>query len=338
MIRNYIDKIKDRNNLNKIFNFISIAVSVLCVIYVLDSFYSVFSETIQYRDELSNSLVFFIKTFQNLIFGFLFLNLFFKFRYRLIGFIAPIAYFEQSENIFSNQVHPFLIQHNLYNFFSKNPYSISPEYPRILVFFFILLLSFVLLFTKWKNFKRLFLILGATGVFFTALLFHSIIIYEVNSFKDKDSNTMKLISTYGTNIKDVEKMCLVNQYKCYFYDAKNENLLFEDKEIPYPIKKILPYLKFDFYKSKNYFWYGISHDPNSESRLVGQIPFSISKNENFSVVIKNDGSYKNFLVINQYVFALLALSSHTVWFLGSIFLIYFHEKRFKKPQQIKHPV
>ena len=330
MIRSYIEKVKNWSNLNKIFNFVPVFVSVLCLIYVLDSFYSTFSHTVGNRDDLSNSLNFFVKVFQNIIFAFLFLNLFFKFRYKFIGFVAPIAYLEQSENIFANQVHPFLFQNNIYHFFSKNPYAISPEYPRILIFFFILLVSFVLLFTKWKNFKRIFLTLGATGVFFTALLFHSIIIYEIDSFKHRDSNTMKLISTYGKNLNDINKMCLINQYEYYFYDKKNEHLLFEDKEIPDSIKKLLPYFKSDFYKYKNFYWYGIAHNSNSKDRLIGQIPFSISKNENFSLIIKNSVSYKEFLVVNQYVFVLLALASHSVWFFGSIFLIYFHERRFKK--------
>lgn len=326
MIKELTQTIQNKINIDKTLQ----VISILFVLYFLDEFYSVFSDTFNDRVEFSNSLNFFVKFFQNVIFGVLFLSLFLKFKYRDIGFVMPFAYMEQADNILANQVHPILVKSGFYNIFTDNPFLISPEYPRVALFFFILLASFLLLFTKWKNFKRIFLTLGAGGVFATSLIFHSIIIYEINFFKDHDSKTMQAISVLNKTYQEVEKSCLINNYDCYFYYQKDEDSLFYDNNIPEPIKKELPYLKPYLKDNTQFFWYGISHDSQSKNRLIGQTPFSISKNENFSLIIKNGGSYKDFFVINQYVFAWLTIASHTTWFLGSLFLIFFHERRFRK--------
>lgn len=329
MFNNHLTNFKDKKHLDTILK----VLSFLCAFYVLDNLYSAITENINDKVELSNILNFFVKVFQNIVFGLLLTNLFLKFKYRHIGFIMPLAYMEQSDNFLSSQLHYSLLNSGFYNFFSDNPGMISPEYPRVIIFLFILVLSFGILFTKWRDFKRTFLTLGAGGVFITALIFHTVIIYEINTFKEQDSKIMANIAFNSQNAEDISKACIINEYDCFFFSKKNENSLFKDSSIPESIKAQLPYLKPYFLEDKEFFWYGISHEQHAKNRIIGQTPFALAKQSNFSVIIKNASSYKNFLVVNQYVFVWLALASHFTWFVGCIFLIHFHEKRFRKKSQ-----
>lgn len=326
MLINHIQKIKNIKHLDTILK----GLSFLCAFYVLDNLYSAITENLNNKVELSNILNFCVKVFQNIVFGLLLTNLFFKFKYRQIGYIMPVAYIEQSDNFLSNQLHYYLLNSGFYNFFSDNPGMISPEYPRVIIFLFILIVSFGLLFTKWKDFKRTFLVLGASGVFFTALVFHTIIIYEITAFKNNDSKIMENIAFTSQNSDDISKACIINQYDCFFFPASKQDNLFIETAIPESIKIQLPYLKPYFLEDKEFFWYGISHEPHAQNRIIGQTPFALAKNENFSVIIKNGVTYKDFLVVNQYVFVWLSIASHLTWFLGCLFLIHFHEKRFRK--------
>jgi len=310
-------------------NFIKVF-SFLCAFYVLDNLYSGITENLHDTVELSNVLNFFIKVFQNVVFGLLFVSLFLKFKYRHIGFILPFAYIEQSDNILSSQLHYILLNSGFYNSFSNNPGMISPEYPRIVFFLFVLLISFALLFTKWRDFKRTFIILAGGGIFLTSLIFHTVIIYEIDTFKAQDSKIMQNIALMSENFDDISKACNVNEYDCFVAPSSDEESLFNDDSVPNSIREQLPYLKPYFYQNKNFFWYGVSHEPHTSNRILGQIPFSLARTEKFALILENTSSYKKFLVVNQYVFVWLALASHTTWFFGSLFLIYFHEKRFRK--------
>jgi hypothetical protein len=325
MSKNLIQKIQQKFNLDTILK----VISVLCIFYVLDDLRSGLMESIHDRVELSNFLNFFLKTLQNIIFGTLLVTIFTQFKYRYIGFVAPFAYMEQSHNWFY-QVHYFLLEKDFYSLFSKNPSLISPEYPRVITIFGIVIISFILLFTRWRNFKRIFVTFGAGGVFFTALLFHFIIIYEIESFKEQDSSIMQSIAFKSDDTKEINKSCIHNDYNCFYFPKSEKDSFYEDKDIPVSIKKLLPYFKDDLKNNKEFYWYGISHDPNAKNRIIGQTPFAIAQTEDFILIIRNANSYKNFLVVNQYAFVWLALASHTIWFFGSLFLIFFHEKRFKK--------
>jgi hypothetical protein len=327
MFNNHLTKFKEKKHLDTVLK----VLSFLCAFYVLDNLYSAITENINDKVELSNILNFFVKVFQNIVFGLLLTNLFLKFKYRHIGFIMPLAYMEQSDNFLSSQLHYSLLNSGFYNFFSDNPGMISPEYPRVIIFLFILILSFGLLFTKWRDFKKTFLTLGAGGVFITALIFHTVIIREISAFKEHDSKIMENIAFTSQSSDDVSKACIINEYDCFFVTKKQEESLFDaSSSIPESIKIQLPYLKPYFLEDKEFFWYGISHEPKAMNRIIGQTPFALAKQSNFSVIIKNRSSYKNFLVVNQYVFVWLALASHFTWFFGSLFLIHFHEKRFRK--------
>jgi len=308
--------------------------STLCALIILEELLGAFLAQINDRVALSNFLNFFVKVFQNVIFGTLFLNLFLKFRLYYIGFILPFASREQENGFFANNVHNFLQNINFYSIFSQNPGNISPEYPRVIFFLSILTFSFILIFfRKWRSMPRIFISFGAAGVFITSILFHTVIITEIEEFKRQDSQLMESLVDNSNSVQEMTKACQLTRYACLVYPPEMANTIFSDNQIPEAIQKILPYLKPYFDKEKELFWYGISHDQKAMNRLLGQVPFALAKTENFSVIIKNNNTYTNFFIVNQNVFAWLALASHTVWFFGSLFLIYFHKRRIMKRQK-----
>ncbi len=308
--------------------------STICALIILEELLGALFAQLHDRVALSNFLNFFVKVFQNVIFGTLFLNLFLKFRFYYIGFILPFASMEQENGFFANNVHNFLQNINFYSLFSHNPGNISPEYPRVILFFIILILSFILIFFKnWKNMPRIFISFGAAGVFTTSILFHTVIITEIEEFKRQDSQLMESLVVGSKSVQEMTKACQLTRYACLVYPPQMADTIFLDNQIPEAIQQILPYLKPYFDKEKELFWYGISHDQKAMNRLLGQVPFALAKTENFSVIIKNNDTYKNFFIVNQNVFAWLSIASHTVWFFGSLFLIHFHKRRIMKRQK-----
>ena len=318
-----------KNNITKEGLFIFFSIVFLAFYY--DNIVQTGMDAFKDRVEFSNFMNFSVKILQNVIFGFLLINIFCKFRYSYIGYLLPLAYWEQSYNFFANTIHGFLLNSGFYSLFSKTPQMISPEYPRVVLFFFILLASLILVFQKkWRTFQRIFLVLSSLGVFITAILFHSIIIYEIGSFKNQDAAVMNRIIKISENPQEIIKACNINHYSCFVYEKYEEEFLFDDEHIPAYVRKELPYFNEYFHSQQNIFWYGIAHDPTAKNRLVGQTPFSLSRTPKFSTIILNDGTYKEFFIVNQYVFAWLAMASHTVWFFGALLLIFFHGRKFSQ--------
>ncbi len=317
--------IKEYINLNNA----QIILSGLCLFFVLDKLTNFGIETYVNYVEFSNALNFGIKVFQNIIFCFLFLNLFFKFNFSLIGFVAPISYFEQNNNWFYG-LHNFLINNNFYNLFTNQSYNVSPEYPRIIVFLIILILYFILLFNKnFRNFKRIFVFLGAAGTFVTAIIFHTVIIEEIKSYKSSQEDMLSSARPLLQSGSDFNLICKSNNLTCVYYELNDEELFFQDKNMPNYMNSYLEYFKNNIVSQKEFFVYLTAIDPVAKNRIMGQKPFAMVKNDKFVALIIDEFNYKMFLAKNQYLFALLSLSSHFVWFFGSLFLIFFHSRRKK---------
>lgn len=82
--------------------------------------------------------------------------------------------------------------------------------------------------------------------------------------------------------------------------------------------------------NNTYFYYFISSDNHSQSRILARKPLAFVKyNGNFFYMLDNT-SYTDYLKFNERMFGYLALSSHIVWIMGALYLIEFHTKRKKK--------
>lgn len=277
--------------------------------------------------EFSNFLNFSLKIFQNIIFFYLLLNIFFKFNFRYIGLLAPIAYYEQHYNWFYG-LHYFLLKNNIYNYFSNEPYNISPEYPRIWFFAFILfVLFFSLLFKKTRTFNRIFLFFAGGACLGTGILFHTVIISEINFYKQTVEETHRKFNEIVKTTDNIMVFCKTNQYSCLSYNNYEYEDFLTDKRIPNYIKPYLPKIKTLIEKSEDFTFFATATDFSAPNRIMGQKPFVIMKNKEFITLSIDNYRYKLLLARNQTIFATLGLASHTTWFFGSIFLIWFHQRR-----------
>lgn len=290
---------------------------------LLDIFY--FENLAQYSSYLSSLT----KIIQNLIFFLLITNLFKKFSFKDFFYILPISFLEQDFNIFSNKIHFFLLESNIYSFFTNKPQEVSPEYPRVIFFLIVLFISFILLFIKkHRSFFRIIIFTSSLAIIGTAILFHTIIIAQINYFSKQQKEYMIQISqTQSAEL--AQSLCQTLQYECYITPSlKETERLFNLNKIPDFIKEtqfkyIIPY----YIKHDSYFYYAIASNPHETNRLLGRIPFSVIKNNNFGAIILDRIAFNNYLIFNQMIFAILALTSHLVWFLGGFYLIYYHQKK-----------
>jgi len=284
---------------------------------------------------LSNFSNYSIKIFQNSIFIFILFTIFLPFRFYYFGFALLIGNYEQKYNIFANYIHNFLLSNNFYGIFSNNPTDISQEYPRI-IFFCIILLIYFGLFLKpgWKNFKRIFLFLSASGILITSIIFHSIILYEIDHFKKEQENTILRVVNYSNDFQEISKSCQILKLKCWSTNKEDHEELIKTNNIPEYIKNNVSYFSSQIKTNDNFFFYGIAQDHLAPNRLLGQTPFALISLDGSVFLFADFNNYKQLFIVNQNIFAFLSLCSHIVWFFGALFLIYFHEKRIKKKQQI----
>ncbi len=277
--------------------------------------------------EFSNFLNFSLKIFQNIIFFYLLLNIFHKFPLRYIGILAPISYYEQHYNWFY-AIHYFLLNNNLYDYFSNEPYNISPEYPRIWFFIFIIFgLLVSLFFKRTRTFNRIFLFFAGASCLSTGILFHTVIISEINFYKKTFEETHIKFNGIVKTTDNIMVFCRTNQYSCLSYNNAEYNDFINDNRIPNYIKPYLPKIKNLLGTSEDFTFFATATDFSAPNRIMGQKPFVIMKNKEFITLSVDNYRYKLLLARNQTIFATLGFASHTIWFFGSLFLIWFHQRR-----------
>ena len=277
--------------------------------------------------EFSNFLNFSLKIFQNIIFLFLLINIFTKMNPLYIGVLMPLCYYEQHFNWFYN-VHYFLLNNQFYKYVSNEPYNISPEYPRIWFFLMILAILFITLFFKHsRTFNRIFLFLAGTSCLFTGVLFHTLIIYEINFYKKTVEEVHQKFNTLAATSNDLMVFCKTNQYSCLSYDISEYQDFLTDKRIPNYIKPYLTQINILIDKSEDFTFFATATDFNAPNRIMGQKPFVIMKNNKFITLSIDNYRYKHLLARNQTIFATLGFASHITWFFGSLFLIWFHQRK-----------
>ncbi len=79
--------------------------------------------------------------------------------------------------------------------------------------------------------------------------------------------------------------------------------------------------------SEDFTFFATATDFSAPNRIMGQKPFVIMKNKEFITLSVDNYRYKLLLARNQTIFATLGFASHTIWFFGSLFLIWFHQRR-----------
>ncbi len=280
--------------------------------------------------EFSNFLNFSLKIFQNIIFLFLLINVFIKMNPLYMGILMPISYYEQHYNWFY-KLHYFFLNSNFYNFFSAEPYNISPEYPRIWFFLLILISLFlVILFKKLRTFDRIFLLLAGVSCFSTGVLFHTMIISEINFYKNTVEELHVKANSLANQSSDLMMFCKTNQYSCLSYENKELEEFFNDKRIPQYIIPYLAQIKKLANNQEEFHFFATATDFNAPNRIMGQKPFVIMKNSKFITLSIDNYRYKLLLARNQTIFATLGFASHITWFFGALFLIWFHKRRKSK--------
>lgn len=303
----------------------------IATIYSIIDFSNYFG-ALKNENDYSNFLNFSVKVIQNNIFFILILCLLFRFNYLMLIISFPLSFYEQQNNFFANTIH-FFAKENIYFLISNDINNISPEYPRIFVFLAIIILYlFLFLLKKWRNHERVMLFLSGVAILSTAVLFHTAILFEIKFYKSHFNLTIYEASSNISNISEFNNFCKINKYQCYIFDKNQQDNVFIDQSIPKFINLQLSYLEQNYKKTDFFYYYGVGYDLTAKDRITGQIPFVLLKNKLFSVVLIDSLYYKNLLILNQFIFAILALASHLTWFFGILILISFH--RYKKNKRI----
>jgi hypothetical protein len=272
---------------------------------------------------------------QNTIFFYAFLCIFIQNpKLKFILYIIPLSILEVQTSFFSVFVHPILTSIHFYSLFTSNPQNISPEFTR-LIFFILVIFIYIIKIYKKVTFNNIFIMLSMLGIFFTAILFHTITIKQLNYYTNNQSQTWStLINT--NNIHDLNKQCELLNVECKVYPVNEDPFLFSQKEF---IQNYKPFIEPYFNKEPLYFFYTISSDPKISDRILSRKPIAFLKNTYFRLIIIDHKNYTNYIAFNQLMFDLLAFTSHVVWLFGALFLIYFHDKKIqtKRLQQaLKH--
>lgn len=277
-----------------------------------------------------NLLNLLVKVMQTWTVLLLILSLIFGFKYIFIFITLPIAYFEQNYNIIAGYLHYIILDMKIYDLFTENPYSVSPEWLRIIILLTLFFISVVLFFLKKRERNNIFLLFGTLGIITTAFLFHYVIMQEISFYKDTEKEAMQRSLMVNNTMEDFQKFCFINKYTCFAYDKEDSQKVFNDEEVPEKVREILLYVKSYYNEREGFFFYGMAQDPKAENRIVGQIPFALGKNPNITILYMDESHFKDLFKLNQKVFGILSICSHTVWFFGPIFLIWFHNRRKKR--------
>lgn len=274
-----------------------------------------------------------VRVMQNIIFfyAFLYLILSYLFKQELkiqfILFVIPFAFWEVEYNVFSELIHPLLFKTHFYHLFTSLPQNISPEYTRI-VFFVLILMTYVIQSCFKKSFANIFLSLSMGGILGTAILFHTVTLAQLNYYTEHQKETFQQL--YLENNKDLLKnKCQFLHIECHIYLSSDNP--FDDKQPPI-VEQYKEVIEPQFIQYPNYFFYVVSNDNHIADRISSRKPIAVLKNQYFSVIIIDQVNYTSYLNFNQTIFGILAFTSHIVWLLGALYLIYFHQKRRRKTQ------
>lgn len=275
----------------------------------------------------SGYLVLWDKVLQNTVIIWLLLSFYFRtFKLWFIPVGITIGIYEQIHNLFVIYIHPLLLQMpEIYGLLTGSSINrgISAEYPRIIFATMMTILFFLFVcIKKYRTLDRIFISFISVSVLFTSFLFHFIIIKESQIFKDNLYNTM-----FYTALQKDKELCSNLYLKCTFIDIKDYDITVETlgtaRQAAIVVgKEMIKYNK--YYKHLNI------NNPDTNARLIGQIPFTIVKTDNEVAFVEGSGAYKPFLIGNQFIYAYLALTAHIVWITGGLALIYFHRYRFSK--------
>lgn len=315
---------------DKILPFLSILGGIFSVLYIGNNILDFnFNDTVA----SSSLLHFYIKIFQNVVFSFLFFTMCFKYRLYYIGLLLPLAIVEQQYNLFY-YINTYFLDSGFYNLISKHPLAISPEYPRVAFFFILLVFSLILLFfKKIRTSPRIFIFIGSLAIFTTSILFHTVILAEINFYKTRLNESIFANTENFSDKKYVDNYCTSNNLKCFVFNSSDDFNL-NNEDVPDYLKKYNSFLS-SHVKDKQYFKFSTTvYLENVPNRILGQIPLVVVKNPENVVLVVDQINFQKNLVLNQYVFGVLALFSHVVWFFGPVFLIYFHKKKLRARKEI----
>ena len=295
------------NKDNLIKNFIKIQFYILLFIvckYSLDIIISIYN--IIKENNLNNFLNEYVRVLQNEIFFGSFIYLFNK-SMKSFLWIIPIAFTEVKISFLSTYIAPLLL---------NSQSNISPEYIRIILFIFILIVYGSHFFTKKTTIIKIFLTLSMLGVLVTAVLFHIITTKQLDFYTNSQESEWK--KSIETN--KLDDICIIQEIECK--EIINDKIPYDFIEKIY--NNIRPYMD----KQSVYFYYFIGSDNSfSQSRIFSRKPVALIKLNNHKYFMLDKIHYTKYLKFNEIMFGILALSSHLVWIFGSFYLIYFHKKR-----------
>ena len=155
-----------------------------------------------------------------------------------------------------------------------------------------------------------------TGVLTTAVLFHIITLKKLNYFTKNQETKWTQVMQY----KNIEYFCISEHLFCQ--EIINEQQI-KKEYVKFYYKGLKSYID----KSPTYFYYLISSDNTTQSRILARKPLAFVKYDNKTYYILDDIAYTEYLKFNERMFGCLAISSHIVWIFGVFYLIYFHNKR-----------
>lgn len=258
------------------------------------------------NNDVNNFLNEYVRVLQNFIFFGSFLSIFLS-RFKSFSLILPFCFLEVKYSFFNTNIAPI---------FMSNISQMSPEYIRIFIFIFIIGIFLFRSIWKKRKFTDIFLLLSMSGVLITATIFHIITLKQLDYFSKSQEKTWVKVMQY----KNVEDFCIHENLTCQKIEDQEQI----NKEY---IKLYYKNLKTYIDKNDNYFYYSISSDNSTQSRILARKPLAFVKYDKKTYYILDDVSYTEYLKFNERIFGILALSSHIVWIFGALYLIYFHSKR-----------
>ena len=256
-------------------------------------------------DEIINQYVLVLENF--IFFGSL-LTIWFK-KWNAFSIAIVLGFLEYRYSFFSSYIGPIIL---------PSQQGVSLQFVRLT--FFIIVLSIFLIKSIWKRkINDIFLTLSMVGVLGTASLFHVITIQQLNYFT---ANQAKSWSEVMQN-HNINEWCKIQKIIC----QKINNGKINNNQY---LQMLYNHFKPNMNHYQNYFQYFISIDPKIQDRLLSRKPLAFVKYNQQEYYMLDNINYTKYIEFNQKLFNYLAITSHIVWIFGPLFLIWFHEKKFKK--------
>lgn len=258
------------------------------------------------HNEINNFVNEYVRVLQNFVFFGAFLSLFIE-RFKAFALVLPFSFWEVDQSFFANILGSLIMPSNS---------GMSPEYVRIAVFIFIILIFFIRSVLKKRKISDIFLLLSMSGVLFTAILFHVVTLKQLDYFTTSQENKWKQVMQY----KNIPQFCQLENLIC-------EKITNKESITQEHIKAYYSETKYYIERNPTYFSYFISSDNQSKTRILARKPAAFIKYDNNVYYMLDQNNYTEYLKFNERMFGLLAMSSHIVWIFGALYLIYFHTKR-----------